>query len=277
MSLSWTIDYFLKIKKLKNIEPVLKFLTQLGLDFFESKVYILLLEEGTKTILQIAKESRINRTGVYRIAERLKGMGIIEEIQKDGKRLMTAAPLNQLELIVKEQETKAETLRKMLPEISALIGPDAATAVPGVKVLFYKGQAGVKRLLENILNSTGEVLSYTANDLAEFTDLDLDFVDGWRKDFINRRLFMRELVGDYFLKLRSIDDVKISNIAANFKTKYLSDDVLKINLHTIIYGHFVAIIYIHDAEPYAAEIKNDAFTHSQRQLFELAWKVAEEV
>ncbi|MFS8130678.1 MAG: TrmB family transcriptional regulator [Candidatus Dojkabacteria bacterium] len=260
---------------MKNIEPVLKFLSQLGLDFFESKVYILLLEEGSKTILELAKESKFNRTGVYRIVERLKEMGIVQEIQKDNKRLMSAAPLNQLELIVKEQETKAETLRKMLPEISALISPDATSSIPGVSVQFYKGQAGVKRLLENILGTTTEILSYTANDLAEFTDL--DFVESWRKEVMNKRLFMREIVGDYFLKMRSIDDVKISNIAANFKTKYIEEDVLKIHQHTIVYGHFVALIYINDAEPYAAGIKNDQFSRNQKQLFELAWNVAKEV
>ena len=152
----------------------------------------MLLEDGSKTILEIAKESKFNRTGVYRIVERLKEMGIVEEIQKDNKRLMSAAPLNQLELIVKEQETKAETLRKMLPEISALISPDSTSSIPGVKVQFYKGQAGVKRLLENILNTTTEIVSYTANDLAEFTDM--DFVESWRKDIMNRRLFMREII-----------------------------------------------------------------------------------
>lgn len=253
----------------------MKFLSQLGLDFFESKVYIMLLEDGSKTILEIAKESKFNRTGVYRIVERLKEMGIVEEIQKDNKRLMSAAPLNQLELIVKEQETKAETLRKMLPEISALISPDSTSSIPGVKVQFYKGPAGVKRLLENILNTSSEIISYTANDLAEFTDL--DFVESWRKDIMNRRLFMREIIGDYYLKLRSIDDVKISNIAANFKTKYVDDSVLKINLHTIIHGHFVSIIYMHDAEPYAAEFQNEQFSRNQKQLFELAWNVAQEV
>lgn len=250
-------------------------MSQLGLDFFESKVYILLLEEGSKTILELSKESKFNRTGVYRIVERLKEMGIVQEIQKDNKRLMSAAPLSQLELIVKEQETKADTLRKMLPEISALISPDATSSIPGIQVQFYKGQAGVKRLLENVLNSTSEVLSYTANDLAEFTDL--EFVESWRKEFMNRRLYMRELVGDYFLKLRSVDDVKISNIAANFKSKYVDDSTLKITQHTIVHGHFVSIIYMHEAEAYAAEIKNTTFANNQAQLFELAWKVAEEI
>lgn len=254
---------------------MLKFLTQLGLDFFESKVYILLLEEGSKTILQIAKESRINRTGVYRIVERLKDMGILEEIQKDNKRLMTASSLSQLELIVKEQETKAETLRKMLPEVSALISPDESSSQPGTSVQYFKGQAGVKRLLENVLNSPGEVISYTSNDLGEFTDL--EFVESWRKEFINRKLFMREIIGDYFLKMRSLDDVKISNIAANFKTKYIEEDLLKIHLHTIIFGNSVSIIYINDAEPYAVEIKNTSFSKSQKQLFELAWSAARDV
>ncbi|MEP7103776.1 MAG: helix-turn-helix domain-containing protein [Candidatus Dojkabacteria bacterium] len=260
---------------MKNIEPVLKFLTQLGLDFFESKVYILLLEEGSKTILHISKESRINRTGVYRITERLKGMGIVEEIQKDNKRLMTAASLSKLELIVKEQETKAEILRKMLPEVSALISPDITSTQPGTSIQFFKGQVGVKHLLENVLNSTGEILSYTSNDLIEFTDV--EFVESWRKEFINRRLFMREIVGDYFLKLRSVDDVKISNIASNFKTKYLEEDVLKIHLHTIVFNNSVSIIYIHDAEAYAVEIKNSTFAKAQKQLFELAWNSSREI
>lgn len=235
----------------------------------------MLLEDGSKTILEIAKESKFNRTGVYRIVERLKGMGIVEEIQKDNKRLMSAAPLNQLELIVKEQETKAETLRKMLPEISALISTDGTSSIPGFKIQFYKGTSGVKTLLDKMLSTSSEILSYTANDLAEFTDL--DFVESWRKDITNRRIFMREIVGDYYLKLRSVDDVKISNIAANFKTKYIDDSVLKIHLHTIIHGNFVSIIYLHDAEAFAAEIHNEQFARNQTQLFELAWKASQEI
>ena len=57
----------------------------------------------------------------------------------------------------------------------------------------------------------------------------------------------------------------------------MDDSVLKIHLHTIVYGHFVALIYIHDAEPYAAEFQNEQFSRNQKQLFELAWNVAQEV
>src|SRR5512145_2001758 len=116
---------------MKNIEPVLKFLSQLGLDFFESKIYILLLEKGALTVLQLSRESKINRTGVYRLIEKLKDMGLIEEVLKDNKKLIVPASLNKLELMVKEQEAKADTLRKMLPEIATLISPNLSTSQPG--------------------------------------------------------------------------------------------------------------------------------------------------
>lgn len=258
---------------MKNIEPVLKFLSQLGLDFFESKVYILLLENGPMTILQISRESKINRTGIYRLVEKLQGMGILEEIIRDGKKLILSSPLNKLELIVKEQEAKAETLRKMLPEISSLITSEVVTSQPGTKVQFYKGPEGIKQMVWNNLKSHGEVVGYTFRDLAEVVGI--DFAENWKREFIFRKLRFRDIIGDEYLKTKTLEDVKISNIASNFETKYMNPDVLNITHQVDIYDDVIAYYSWYDEEVFGVEIYNAKIAKLQKQLFEIAWNSAE--
>lgn len=88
------------------------FLTSLGLDSDETKIYCALLENDSKTPLELSKETKIPRTTVYHILQELKE-----------KQFLPASP-KQLELLVETKTIEAQNLHAQLPSILKLLQKD---------------------------------------------------------------------------------------------------------------------------------------------------------
>src|SRR3989337_3929349 len=98
-----------------------RFLAQLGLTDLETKLVISLVEKGAQTTLGLSKNTDINRTKVYRLLEEMKRRGLVEEVVDENRRLVKAVDLHQLDLLVKQEESKAKALRDIFPNISSFI------------------------------------------------------------------------------------------------------------------------------------------------------------
>src|SRR5690606_24790627 len=144
---------------MQSLDVVIKFLSYLGLDFDESKVYLTLLDKGPMTVLQISRATKISRTNVYRIADKLKEGGFLEE-KVDSKKLLYPVGMHKLEMLVKEQENRAEFLRNILPDIATIIPAATSMSQPDTKVLFYRGVEGIKQMVWNTLQANNECVGY---------------------------------------------------------------------------------------------------------------------
>ncbi len=89
-------------------------LDNIGLSKNEARVYIALLEVGISTVTNIAKKSRVHRTNVYDVIERLIQKGLVSYIVKDDKKYFEATDPNNLLSVLKQKEDK---LKNILPQL----------------------------------------------------------------------------------------------------------------------------------------------------------------
>jgi len=260
---------------MKNLDSIIKFLSTLGLSFEQSKIYISLLDEPGVTILELSRNSKISRTNVYRIVEDLVGMGLIDQILRDGKKMLFPVGAHKLELIVKEHESKVELMRNILPELSALITSSETINQSGTKVQLYKGVEGVKQMVWNTLRSNKECIGYTFRSLKEIVGE--KFEADWRNEFTNRKLRFRDIVSDSFLASVVGEEQRSGYDKSFFKTRYLSKTTLDISYQVDIYNNVVAYYLWNDSEIFGLEIYNQRISDMQKQLFELAWEKGVEV
>ena len=253
---------------MKNIDVVIKFLSYLNLGFEESKVYLALLDKGASTILELSRATKISRTNVYRLIDILKENGFVEESSEGSKRLFHPVGMHKLEMLVKEQESKAEFLRNIFPEISTIIPASNSISQPDTKVLFYKGEDGIKQMLWNTLNAKSECFSYTFNSFEELVGK--DFLESWIREYNFRRLKFRDLIGNAKI-------LKNGDYSERFETRFITPDVMTIDHQRFIYGDVVAYFDYSEGQLFGVEIYNKKNAKLQKQLFEIVWRLGVEI
>ena len=148
----------------------------------EVEIYLQSLKLGPSSIQEIAISLNMNRVTVHSAVEQLIKKGLLSETRKGKRRLILAEEPKALKQIV---QTKLNKLKQMegnldyLMEILSKVQTEDA-ARPTVK--FYKGVDGLKKMLEETLESTGEVLLFS------YVQLLADAVDpDYLEDYVKRR------------------------------------------------------------------------------------------
>lgn len=262
---------------MQNVDVIIKFLSYLGLDFDESKLYLTLLNKGGMTVLEISKATKISRTNVYRIIDRLKESGFVEEVISSSpkktslkKRYIHPVGMHKLEMLVKEQESKADFLRNIFPEIATIIPASNSISQPDSKVLFYKGMDGIKQMIWNLLNAKIEICGYTFSTMNSY--LDNEFISSWKREFSFKRLKLRDLISD-----TSIIKNSSKEFQERFETRFISPDILEVNQNTFIYDDTLAYLAIVEGELFGVELHNKSVSKTQKQLFEAVWRLGTEI
>ena len=106
-------------------EKLTNILEELGFTHGESLIYLALLRIGESKVGPIIKESKISRSKVYDILERLINKGIASKIKKNNILFYQALSPKMLLNYIKEKENKLrqeeELLRKTIPELVSFL------------------------------------------------------------------------------------------------------------------------------------------------------------
>lgn len=242
---------------MKNIDSVLKFLAYLNLSVEESKVYIGLIESGDQTVLELSESKQIPRTNVYRIVDNLIGLGLIEEITIDGKKRIQAVGFERLEVLVKEQESKVEYLKQILPEIQVLLPSAQTLSQPGTSIKLYRGKPGIKQIIWNILRSRETVRSYIYQPMEEFVDI--EFIERWSREVERENLAFIGLASDESLTSNEEKNTII----------YVPRQKLEINFQLSVYNNVVSIYHKFNNEIVGFEIIDKKIAKFQKQVFDI--------
>jgi len=249
------------------------FLDLLGLKTDEMKVYSALLTSSERTVLEISKASGINRTTAYRILEKLKTLGLIEEIIEENRIKFRKAGTDKLGLLVKKEQERTENLNRLLPEVSSLVNQISETSQPGTKVLFYRGQDGIRQMGWNTLKAKGEVVGYTYHPYIEIVGE--KFIERWREEWKRRGLFLRDIFSDTYINIRDKKYGKTELYYPKyFQSRYISEKVLSITHQIDIYNDVIGMYNWYGDEIFGVEIYNQRVSSMHKQLFEIVWKMA---
>ncbi|MFZ2803633.1 MAG: helix-turn-helix domain-containing protein [Patescibacteria group bacterium] len=139
-------------------------LIELGLSDKEASVYLAMLELGPTGVQDIADKAGVNRSTTYATIEALKQHGLISSVEEDKKVTYTAESPARLESILQRErldiDAKKHRLENAMPYFMALF--NAVEHKPSVR--FFEGEEGISGVRDELMQSTGEFLSFTAID-----------------------------------------------------------------------------------------------------------------
>jgi HTH-type transcriptional regulator, sugar sensing transcriptional regulator len=234
-----------------NTEQTLR---EIGLSDGEAKVYLALLKLGPSPVSNVKQETQLHRTTIYDFVEKLLNKGLISYVIQNNVKFFKAANPERLLEYVKEKEESIKQIMSELKELSSMEKQE-------VRVEIYKGREGFKTVLNDIIKTKQNIVSYG----------------------IDERKFMKRfpiLMENYFAKEREAGIKERILTAEHIKEEYQSKSTEYRRIPkqffnptpTIVYGEKVLIII---QEPFVCIlIEQKELADSYRKYFEMLWEKA---
>ena len=227
-----------------------------GLSPNESKCYIALLSLGSASANEISRKSGIHRVAVYDALRGLREKGLVSQVLKTNKMLFEAVNPERISEILKEKEEELERVRNQIP----LLLKHFHSAKEKQEVHSFKGSAGIKTILQDMLKSKTEILDFGAEyRVKEFLK---NYYNHWEKERLKNKIKMR-IVGN--IKIRPIR-MRLTEI------KYVPEKFTS-SVSTYVYENKVAMIMWVES-PIGVIIEHQAVAESYRNYFEYLWSVS---
>jgi sugar-specific transcriptional regulator TrmB len=245
-------------------------LNLLGLSDKQAEIYLLLLKQGITSLLELSRRSTINRTTIYRIVEDLKKLNLVEEVVDDrGAKVKAIKPEN-LQLLLTQKETELDQLRNNLPDLISDLSAIKDKPSFSTQVVYFRGQNGLKQLLWNILKAKGESVGYGYADWNQ--SVGREFAEKLRQERVNRKIYDREIQNtDQAGPMSKWTSVKDYNQV--YQARYIPKSVIDIKHDTYVYNDVFAFFNYYQEEMFGIEIHNAEIAKTQKQIFEVLWKM----
>lgn len=240
-------------------------LVQAGLTTEQASIYEVLIKNGALPAGKIHQKTPYKRGLVYKVLEQLEDIGLIAKKDELGKVAVfePAHPLKLKELAEKKEE-QAKTAQKSLAGVLDTMTSEFNLAIGKPGVQFYEGMEGVKRLAEDTLTATDEILQY----------LDLDALESkfakeseyYTKKSINLKIKRRILV-------RNSPLVQKEDLTSEEGIEYrILNTEQPFNAVTYIYSNKTASITLDPNRLMSVIIEDEIIANMNRILFNLLWE-----
>jgi len=239
-----------------EIETVNNTLRELGFDEKEIAIYLALLRIGETTATKISQETNIERTLVYYIIEKLMNQGLVSYKFKNNVKYYSAA---NPEKILDDLKEKEKSFQGVLPFLLEL---QKKQYHEPVKVEIYKGQEGLKALINDMFKQKTEFLIFGEEGQIQTHSPTLykQYLRRLIEEDIHEKLIVR---GDWRGKIWK---------SKNSHLRYISKDVIS-PVTTVIYANKV-FFSIWDPPYYHVLIQSKNLTDSFKAYFNHFWKIA---
>lgn len=251
---------------------ILPSLTEYGLSTEEAQIYLFLLENRSKSALEISRELKLSRTKVYRILDRLLEKKLaVKELQTAGLHFLAESP-EQLEFLLKKQAERLESLEhkhgSLMQELKALGGKYRSS---NSEVRYYTGLDGLKQVTQNSLAAKKQLLIYELDqDMSKFVDY--EFAESMRRELVKRKITTFQLTN----LTEILPYTEVTSLIQDFwKVRHVSEKEFQIKFEVLIYNHVYALYTYERGEAFCVEIHNPYLAEMQRQLFRFIWKRAQ--
>lgn len=249
-------DTVYKVDKImsKNLQQILK---NLGLSEKEAGVYLACLELGEATVQEIAEKSEVKRTSVYNFLEDMKGRGLVAEIRRGGKILLSA---ENPEMLLKQAKENFENLQVFMPEFLGLYNQMSHKP----KVKFYQGVEGLKKTYLETLKAEKEI--YLISDFEKMFQV---VPEDWMFDYARQR--SEKNIKAQCLARDSQTARRIKNLdkKQNRETRIFNKD-FDLETEINIFGNRVALLSF--KKPYIAVIIEDAaIAKTLLSMWKMVW------
>lgn len=246
------------------MDSLKKNLKTLGLTEEEINIYITALEQGSITVLELARRTKIPRTTVYLLIDSLTEKGLISLTAQGKKKLyVPASP----EYLVKMARTKHEELEKTvgsltdeLPQLQALF--NLSHQKP--KIRYYEGVEEVKKIYEDTL--TAEKIYVHCMSQSAILTMG-EYLEKYFVRVIRRMIHTKEMVSD------TPEDRKYQHEYSTSRNKIIClPKKYQTNTDYLIFGDTVAFVTYKNSVPVGVVISDPEIAHFERVRFEIIWE-----
>ena len=249
-------------------------LNLLGLTDKQAEIYLLLLKGGLTTPLELSRQTTINRTTIYRILEELQKLNLIEDVlDSRGIKIKAVKPEN-LSLLLTQKESELNQLKSSLPGLIGDLSAIKDQPVAATQVVYFRGASGLKQLLWNILKAKDESVGYGYADWNE--SVGREFAEKLRAEHVKRKICDREIQNtDQAGPISSWTQIK--DYDQVYQARYLPRKIIDIKHDTYIYNDVFAFFHFYQGELFGLEIHNAEIAKTQKQIFEVLWKMGKKL
>jgi sugar-specific transcriptional regulator TrmB len=234
-------------------------LRHLGCNDKHVRFYRANLQLGAATLMEIAKNARLQRSTAYVIATEMVALGLVQEDHKTYKKLFTAAEPDYLlqRLQAKHRSLGRSTLalKEALPELRA--AHQTTTTRPRVRT--FEGRAGLTAVWQDILAEQQEILLWT-NQHTESLVFGADTHDLFINERIDKNIPIRVL---------AVANAEGRQLRRNDATTLPQG--VTFTSETYIYGDKIAVLDI-GKTIFGVITENQQIAATQRTIFELNWQ-----
>lgn len=249
-------------------KSLIQIIKEIGLNDRHAKVYQALLEKPRATPLQLARETSLNRSSLYRYLEDLRELGLVELVLSDKSSVYIAKPegLNQY---LANQEARVDALKKVIPQLAEDLLKVTQTGQES-EVRYFRGVEGLKQMLWNVASAKIEVMGLGYQDWN--SSVGKTYADKLRQKMMENGNASREI-------LNSVDDsFGYTSLGKNYTKVYehrkIDSRLIDIKHDTYIYGDVFAYYYHYQGEYFGVEIHNKEIARTEKQMFEILWNMA---
>lgn len=250
---------------------LLKRLKSYGVDQEAGTIFLLLLQKGPQTALQLARDSEISRTQVYRILETLEKQQLVSVDKMPHKSLFQAMPYQNLEGLIESKEARLRTLRNSLTDTFGMLQAVSGKKEFESKVLHYSGLEGLKQVNWNLTRAEKEYRVYEVAHLSQF--LDKKFAERCREKTLKKRTKTYDLTN--ILKHKRTDLEPMDTSLAELR--YIDPAILDIKFEMYIYNDVVTMLDYSKNDIFCIEIYHETLSKMQKQIFDVLWSQAQPI
>jgi len=242
-----------------------KTLELLGLKSKDMEVYQAVLRLGSAPLRRIAEEANLNRGTTYDALKRLLDVGLVSYVDAKTHRYFTGEDPQKLRGLATRREVAIQEAREKvleaIPQLQEILGN--AKHRPAVR--YYEGDAGVRAILEDVLESTGR---------AESTE---------KEFYIYSSSALRDKIADAWpgfkkKRVKTGIPVKVISFGEGGETiglderKWLTKE-MSAPTYIFLYSNKTAYIAADDlGKLFGVIIEGDAIASTQKMIFKALWE-----
>src|SRR5688572_529214 len=254
---------------LSDVAAIQTYFAKLGFEPEIADLYLALHTYGPQTISELSRNSKVERTRIYRLIDTLLDSNLIEVESHHKRGVIKAAPIANLHILISKKEQELKGLQDELELIQQVLARNSLSS-PATRVQFYSGPEGAKQMFWNETKTKTEVLVILYENMQVKTNS--VFFERWVSICNEKQIRFRGIVGDEFISSQKkwYSGHKNERLE-HWEERYAPKATFPITHSMMIYDNVVAYFNWKEGEIFGIEIYNKDIADSQRHFFEMLW------
>ena len=247
-------------------------LLKFGLEPDEIDIYLCLLKDSPKSVLDISRKLNLGRNIVYRQVERLEEKELCKKVDLGTKTKFAASSYRNLEKLIEKKEKELEEVKSSSLNLFGLLAEVSSNKEHG-SIKYYTGNEGILQITVNSLQAKNELCILELGSISSFSDHAA--AEKIRQEFVNNKITTKQLTNRK--EIKPWTDV-YEQVRHYWKPRYISAEKLTVDFEFLIYDDVFAMYQYKDKyEPWGLEVHSPAVATMQKQFFMLVWENAQKM